>query len=209
MNRRLSHLSQGDLIAFSKDMIEGDKHFSTEAWAFPDTLRNSLITTAENYENLYLAQNLSESEKEKLMRAKNDHFKNKLIPALRRVVHYIKATADDPENVLNGYGYDLATFRRRRGTFSHWAKTSSKATTIRRDSRGSSPPNCDINWKKPSTKAFLSMSSASSPSAISRKPRRRKTKRAVFWKKCWRKVGNGSTQMFHRLATTKSSNFMD
>ena len=106
----ISKLSQGDLIAFSKDMIEGDKHFSTEAWAFPDTLRNSLITAAENYENLYLAQNLSEGEKEKLMRSKNDHFKNKLIPTLRRVVHYIKATADDPENVLNGYGYDPGDF---------------------------------------------------------------------------------------------------
>ena len=110
MNSELHNLSQGDLIAFAKGMIDGNNHFSTESWAFPDALKNPLETETANYESLFVAQNLSEGEKQVLMKQKNDHFKNVLIPTLRRVVHFVKATADDPENVLNGYGYDPGDF---------------------------------------------------------------------------------------------------
>ena len=115
MSENFYHFSQGDLIAFSKGMLGGNKRWSTELWAFPDVLRVSLETETANYDGLYIAQNLSEGEKEVLMKRKSDHFKDMLIPTIRRVVHFVKATAEDSENVLNGYGYDPGDFPRSQG----------------------------------------------------------------------------------------------
>lgn len=115
MGKNFYHFSQGDLIAFSKGMLEGNKHFTAESWAFPDALRVPLETESANYDGLFIAQNLSEGEKEVLMKRKNDHFKDVLDPTIRRVVHFVKATAEDSENVLNGYGYDPGDFPRSQG----------------------------------------------------------------------------------------------
>ena len=41
----LSKLSQGELIAFAKGMIEADAHFSGEAWAFRYRVRWKMSST--------------------------------------------------------------------------------------------------------------------------------------------------------------------
>ena len=110
-----SNLSQGDLIALANQFIEANKNFSQELWKFPDAMRQSLETETATFTNLFTHQNFNQGDKERIVAQKNVALNQVLIPFIRRVVHYVKALADDPENTLNAYGYDPNDFPTKEG----------------------------------------------------------------------------------------------
>jgi len=115
MKTDLYQLSQGDLIALANQFIEADKHFAQELWKFPSALRQSLDTETLTFTNLFTHQNFNQGDKERIVAQKNVALNDVLIPFIRKVVHYVKALADDPENTLNAYGYDPGDFPKKEG----------------------------------------------------------------------------------------------
>ena len=115
MSTEVSKLSQGDLIKLGTQVQKADDKFSTSIWKFPAALRTTLNIELNTYSKLVTKQNFSVGEKEMLTQSKQTHFAKTLIDVLRRVIHYIKATASDPKNVLDGYGYDSGDFPRKDG----------------------------------------------------------------------------------------------
>ena len=109
----ITDLPQAYLLRLADRVLKGNTEFAGEDWEFVNSFTQTLIIEKDTYFNLVEDQDLSQGKKEKLVQTKNQHFEKEFVPLLRKIIHYIRATADDADNVLNSYGFDPGDFPRR------------------------------------------------------------------------------------------------
>ncbi len=113
MSYGITNLPQAYLLRLADRVLKGNKEYAGEDWEFEAGFNQSLTDERNTYLGLVEDQDLSQKKKEKLVQTKDQHFEKVFVPLLRKVIHYIRATADDPDNVLQSYGFDPGDFPRR------------------------------------------------------------------------------------------------
>ena len=113
MSYGITDLPQAYLLRLADRVLKGNTEYAGEDWEFEAGFTQSLTDERNTYLGLVEDQDLSQKKKEKIVQTKDQHFEKVFVPLLRKVIHYIRATADDPENVLQSYGFDPGDFPRR------------------------------------------------------------------------------------------------
>jgi len=113
MREFITNLPQAYLLRLADRVLKGNTEYAGEDWEFVESFKKSLIDERNIYLELVEDQDLSQKKKEKIVQTKDQHFEKVFVPLLRKIIHYIRATADDPENVLQSYGFDPGDFPRR------------------------------------------------------------------------------------------------